>query len=111
MTNYTIRLGFAANTIPPAEVAVVELTVTEPTEFNDLHESFVAALDTWVRETPEGQQLYLQLGDPVTIGMALAGLDSFAAPSLEFWLAQVGMAELRVWMASAVYDLDEFIGE
>jgi hypothetical protein len=108
---HTYRLGFAASSIPSVEVAVVEVRTSEPIGVNDLHEKFVAALDAWVRETPEGQQLHLQLGDPMTIGMVLAGLDSFTGPILEFWLAQAEMAAMQVWMSSAVYDLDELVGE
>lgn len=107
----TFRLGFAAATVPPVEVAIVELSTVEAIDFNDLHEKFVVALDSWVRETPEGQQLYQQLGDPVTIGMVLAGLDSFTAPSFEHWLTEAGMVGFKVTMASAVYDLDELVGE
>lgn len=112
MTNHTTRIGFASSqTIPPVEVAVVELSSAQVLSYNDLHERFVDTLTQWARETIEGQMLVNEIDGPVTVGAILMALDTLTTPSLEFWLVEAGLFGFQVMAAEAVYDLDESVAE
>lgn len=112
MTSFNYFIGFAASqVIPPDQVAIVEVTVADPMDAITRHELFVDILTEWTRDTAEGQQLCHEIDGPVTIGAILAGLDSQALTSLEFWLEKAGLYGFRVRMSNAVFDLDELIVE
>lgn len=111
MNSYTYQIGFSAATIPPVEIAIVEVSMAQVFSYIDVHEHFVETLSEWMRETSEGQQLCSEIDGPVSVGAILIALDSFTRTSLEHWMSQAGMSGFEVTVSEAVFDLDELIAE